>query len=345
MNKVCLVFNPLEWIMVRGISKYTAEIRDMLLADGATVYTLTMPSIFRHAPRTIQVLLFIIFQQLVLPLYALLKRPDVIFDAYNSYSLLAALRWRYVYVIHDFIPFSNKHWWIKPGSVYQRLLHKISPYLPRLELYYINEIVANEGCQLVKKYYSVIPNVVRPLRHCKKDDISALAVMEELRLKYPDRLIISTISGSGNNKDFNGLIKLLNSTDRRIVIIVFGFDGFESSLSSDSVYCIYPGVVSSDYIGTAISYSDLFVFHSLQEGFGRPVIEALMESSKVLAISHIPAVSLVTDQLRPLLHIYDGPGDFCDNFIVALNAEKPVIEVSELSKVEEVRIVNTILNG
>lgn len=331
--------------MVRGISKYTSEVRDMIQADGATVYTLIMPKLFGYAPHKIQVLLFILFQQIVLPIYAFLKRPDVIFDAYNSYSFLTALRWRYVYVIHDFIPFSYKRWWTKPGSVYQRFLHKLSPFFPKLELYYINETVAKVGYEIVKKYDGVIPNVVRPLRHNDKDDPNALAIMKEIQFTYPDRLIITTISGNGMNKDFNGLIKLLNKTGKKIVIIAFGFESFEISRSYDSVCCICPGVVSAEYIGTAISCSDLFVFHSLQEGFGRPVIEALLEGVKVLTVSHIPAVLAVANYLRPLLYLYDGPEDFLDNFTNALNAEIPVIEVGVLSKAEEVGVANTILYG
>lgn len=343
VSKVCLVFNPLERMMVRGISKYTSEVRDMILADGATVYTLIMPKICSYAPRSIQVLLFIVFQQIVLPIYAFLKRPDVIFDAYNSYSFLAALRWRYVYVIHDFIPFSNKRWWAKPGSVYQRILHKLSPYISKLELYYINETVANEGYKIVKKYDGLIPNVVKPLRHSNKDDQNALAFVDEMRHKYPGSIIITTISGNGKNKDFNGLINNLNKTGKKIVIIAFGFERFEISQSTDSVCCIRIGVVSAEYIGTAISCSDLFVFHSLQEGFGRPVIEALLEGTKVLTVSNIPAVLTVTNYLRPLLYLYDGPQDFSDNFFKALKSEVPIIEVGKLSKADEISIAAAIL--
>ena len=119
--------------MIRGISKYTIETREILLASGAKVHTLVMPSIISRAPRTLQILLFRVLQQVSLPIYAVFKRPDVIFDAYNSYSLIAALRWRYVCVIHDFIPFSNKRWWTKPGSIYQRILHRLSPFIPKLE--------------------------------------------------------------------------------------------------------------------------------------------------------------------------------------------------------------------
>lgn len=312
--------------MVRGISKYTSEISDLLLDEGVIVHTLTMPEFFNRVPRSVQVILFILYQQLVLPIYALLKRPDFIFDAYNSYSLLAALRWRYLYVIHDFIPFSNKYWWLKPGSVYQRVLHKLSPLIPGLELYYINEIVAKEGSKFVNKFDGVIPNVVKPLRNLAENDVSALALIKEIRMMYPGRHVITTISGNGKNKDFNGFINLLNSSGKKVVVVVFGFESTEDSLSSDSVFCIYPGFVAAEFIGTAISNSDIFIFHSLQEGFGRPIIEALMEGVKVLSVGHIPAIQSVQNHLRPLLHLYDGPSDFVEKFNFVLGAEIPDIK-------------------
>lgn len=343
MSRVCLIFNPLENIMIRGISKYTIETREILLASGAKVHTLVMPSIISRAPRTLQILLFMVFQQVILPIYAVFKRPDVIFDAYNSYSLLAALRWRYVCVIHDFIPFSNKRWWTKPGSIYQRILHRLSPFIPKLELYFINNTVADQGVEIVNKFDGIIPNLVKPLRNFDEVDSDALSLVEKIRFEYSDFLLVTTISGEGKNKDFGGLIKLLGCTKKRIVVVAFGFNGSKIAPLSEYVHVVCPGIVSSQYIGTTISCSDLFLFHSLQEGFGRPVIEALMEGAKVLSISDIPVVNEVPDRLRPLLYLYSGLEDFTNCFIEALRSNRPILEVDNISNQEEIQVAMKIL--
>lgn len=345
MSKVCVIFNPLEYIMIRGISKYTIETREVLVASGATVYTLVMPKCMGQMPRYTQVLLFIFYQQIVLPLYAAIKRPDVIFDAYNSYSILGALLWRYVYVIHDFIPFSNRFWWLKPGSVYQRVLHKISRLFPLLELCYINDIIAAEGLRLVPKFDGVIPNLVKPLRQAGSIDLEAHSLIQSLRSDHTGWLVVTTISGSGPNKDFDNLLKLLAGTLTKVILVAFGFESGKRVVNSEYLKVVFPGTVPSEYIGTMIAMSDLFVFHSLQEGFGRPVIEALLENAKVLSVGYIPAIQAVADLLWPLLHVYEGHGDFYVRFAAALQADRPYVSIDNLQGDEARHIVISILYG
>jgi hypothetical protein len=345
MNKVCVIFNPLELISFRGIPKYTIETREMLLAAGATVHTLKVPKFVGRSPRALQVVLFMFYQQLVLPVYAITKRPAVIFDAYNSYSVLGAFFWRYVYVIHDFIPFSNRRWWLRPGSIYQRFLHKVSRFFPRLELCYINEVVAMEGQGLVAKFDGLIPNVVRPLRKTKEDNPEAQSLVQDLREARPGWPIVTTISGGGSNKDFDGLLRLLAATRKQVVVVAFGLQQRERSMVPNSLDVVFPGVVTSEYIGTAIAKSDLFVFHSLQEGFGRPVIEALMEGVKVLSVSHVPVIRAVMEPLLPLLYLYDDINDFPVRFHEALLADNPGVVISGFEVDEERKIANRILNG
>lgn len=315
MKKI-IVFNPLKNISVRGISLYSTEYSNALSnCNSVEVKEFLLPKIFSKLPRIFLFFVFFFSQQFVLPVYAAKHKAVAIFDAYNSYSILGSLFFDYKCVIHDFIPFENKWWLLKPGSVYQFVLHNMMPFFKKINLFYISKDVAVLGEQRIHKKYAILPNIVTPLR----SSVNHVYDNPELKkiLECGFEIVISTISGSGKNKNFDGLIDLLNTCDMDINLIAFGLgECFEKQMGRVKVFS--PGFVSSNDIGLSISQSNLFVFHSLSEGFGRPIVEALYEKKVVLAADVCPAIRQIPFDACQNVVVYSH-SDFSIQFKKALN--------------------------
>lgn len=308
-----LVFNPLKSLMKRGIPVYSDEYASLLQDMGWEVQMLEMPTWFQGRSKITTILGYWIYQQLVLPIFMLKHRITYVFDAYNSYSILGALlARRYIYVVHDFIPFERRDWHCRPGSVYMRILHILAPLVGNnLCIAYIAPKIARQGLQYIKKPSVILPNIVEPFRYDMTDILEAdlLAFSEKARAE--SRILLSTISGSGANKDFNGLIEMLGNTGHSISLIAFGFpDRFERTACGGHVQIFSPGRRESNQIGMIIACSHLFVFHSLSEGYGRPLIEALMVGQKVLTSDVSPSIDFVTAKAFKNLRVYKDTVDF-----------------------------------
>jgi hypothetical protein len=170
----------------------------------------------------------------------------------------------------------------------------------------------------------IFPCIVDPL------DTSTSTFFEEnievdLMNKSSDYILITSISGSGWNKDFDGLINHLASLDRKFLLVAFGFG--EQSIRKIDVpmaigmsYVFTVGFVDEAAIASTILRSQLFVFHSLSEGFGRPILEALQLEKLVVTIE-APVVGLLSIEARQNLFIYRSKNEFKKAFIDAFNAK------------------------
>lgn len=322
--KKVLVFNPLKKIMIRGISVYTQEFESLFKQHGVKVVVYELPLWFGKLPKVLQVLGFMFSQQILLPLKALKEKPDMIFDAYNTYSVLAALKYNYIFVIHDFIPFKSKRWYFKPGAVYQKILHKNAKKFTKLRLCYINDRIQSDVDAIIDKSSSILPNIVLPLNDTKVSNAKIENFFNDC-CKRNGKFIV-TISGAGQNKDFQGLLTRLDKLDMPINLLAFGFPKqFQQNLNQVEIYS--PGVVDSAVIATFIASADLFIFHSCLEGFGRPIVEALGLKSKVLCSDVSPSLDYINENYMKNVFIYtlSDFNEFICQFHLAIAAPKEIL--------------------
>ncbi len=143
----------------------------------------------------------------------------------------------------------------------------------------LNPIVINKGSEDFSKiskeygivkdnYYFVLSSM---LKH--KNIITAIKVIEKIvkeELDLPKKLVIAGISESDENR----IITYIN----------------EHGLKD---YCILAGFVSNEVRNTLFENSYAFLFPSVFEGFGMPVVEGLMLGSRVITTkcTSIPEVS------------------------------------------------------
>lgn len=116
-----------------------------------------------------------------------------------------------------------------------------------------------------------------------------------------DKKILMYVGNLKPHKNLDRLLKafalLNNKEDYRLILVGKAFDNqidldkIEKELNISN-YIIHTGMVTQDELVDLYNLADLFVFPSLYEGFGLPIIEALSCGTNVIAsnVSSIPEV-------------------------------------------------------
>jgi hypothetical protein len=323
-----VIYNPLKDLTQRGISIYSKEITWLLNKAGIKTIVISLPVFFKLLPRPLILISSLFMQQLILPLVVLYlrffrKSNCTIIDAYNSYSIIGAFLTNYIYIIHDFIPFDNPRWFLKLEALYQRILFDCSPFIKKLRLFYISENVKNIGDNLIIKHSEILPNIVIPL-DCREFLKKEETELVDLFIKdASDEIILATVSGVSKNKDFETLLLYLSNLGIPIRLIAMGFSEKFNRTYNENLCILSPGIVEPKTIAYAINKSNFFIFHSIKEGFGRPVVEALQCNSKVMVPFGIPAVDSLTSEALKNCFFYKYEQDsFKKSFYKCLNSKK-----------------------
>jgi glycosyltransferase involved in cell wall biosynthesis len=305
-----VLFNPLRDTRVRGISRYASELARDLRARGHEVHELAFPRWFARLPRAVEVPLFVLAEQLWAPAVALRRRARLVIDPYNAYSLLGAALLPTVCVYHDFIAIETRRWALRPSALYQRALHLAARGLPRLRVCCISAPVLRAARRYVPgKEPALLPNVVSRLADDGAPGGPGDALVEECRRRSAEgALTVSTISGEGWNKEFGALTRALAALPRPAHLVAFGFrEGGEGGPGADGARLSVRrvGPVPGAVIARVLGATDAFVFHSVAEGYGRPVVEALLEG-KVAITARVPALETLSEEALENVIVYDS---------------------------------------
>lgn len=347
-----VIFNPFKYIQLRGIPKYTSELAEALVNDGHQVIEVTWPVRMAHCPRFIIAPLFICHQQLVFPFYGMFLRPDLVIESYNSYSIIIALMFHVVCVYHDFVPFFSPRWFLKPSALYQRLLHKIIFLMPKIQIFCVSPRIVNEVKKFIKYNgkINILPNAIKPLGSVPGEfDGSGELISECEHFKSLGFIILTTISGEGSNKNISGLIDALRALELNVFLIAFGFsEASKNELKytgvNESILIVkVVGPVTGLTMSRVIRFGDLFIFHSLSEGFGRPVAEALLEGNIVIT-DDIPAVQMLSAGALKNVIVCNVTTDLLPSMNLALKSKfEPFDELLEVPLKQVIHIVEEIL--
>jgi glycosyltransferase involved in cell wall biosynthesis len=317
MKPRILVFNGLKILQPRGISRFTGELVKLLEERSLDVLEIVIPRWIYRGPRAWKIAVLILYQQVVMPVRALRYRPALVIDPYNGYSIATSLAVPTLAVFHDFIPFQRKYWAFRPGTVYQRFLHKLAGSMPLLRVAFISQEVASEALAYMRMDRTyLLPNVIQALPFADKAAWGAARQREDICLaRARGDVVVSTISGDGAHKDFDGLVRMLCRLNRSLTVVAFGF-GQETATASCTtaggqavVTVVKCGPSDAAVIGSSIAESDLFVFHSLQEGFGRPICEAL-GCGKPVVSAVVPALASLSESAKRAVFSYATADQF-----------------------------------
>jgi len=322
---IITLFNGLSGLQVRGISKVADELAKHIRKDGHVVHEVKIPRLLYFKSSIASGLILIFYQQIVCPLVVLKTRSELVIDPYNGYSVLASLFVRTKYFIHDFTPFKRKYWFFRPGTIYQLILFKLDSIFSLAEMYHDAIEIETPWFLARSALPKFFPCIVEPL-NTSKSDFFQKNIQSTLDQAIKDCLFITTISGTGWNKDFDGLVKRLNSLAKPFLLVAFGFgdQGIKREVinmpDGSTSYVFTVGFVDEATIASVIKLSHIFVFHSISEGFGRPILEAL-QLKKLVVTVHAPVVGMLSAEAMENLFIYCTQIEFNLAFNMALESE------------------------
>lgn len=228
-----------------------------------------------------------IFEQLIIPILVFKYKPDICWFPSNTFPLFKATKAKFIVTIHDLI-FFNKN--LYPKNIYQKIGQLYRSFNLNCGIKNIDVITSVSFSSLKDIYdYFKIDEFPKPTQVLYNSiDYKATtddSILDELHIR--DKKYIYSISGTTPNKNLPFLIKSFrffscNYPDYTLVIT-----GASSEIINSEDTIKYTSFISEDKKRSLIKNSSLFVFASLEEGFGIPLIEGMSLTNRILA-SNIP---------------------------------------------------------
>ena len=231
------------------------------------------------------------FDQIILPYLIIKYNPDVCWFPSNTFPIIRIKKARYIATIHDLIFFMDE---FKIQSLYQ----KIGRFYRKLNILIgINNLqkITSVSKSTLKDIYSRF-NIKKKL-----DDKDVLHnslpvviggddnVFKKLNLSASD-IYLYSIVGIGQHKNLDFLIESFNRMleyKPNYKLVISG--AFQYKYKYKDIYnnIIFTPFISEKEKTSLLRSAKLFIFPSLVEGFGIPLLEGLFYNSKVL-VSDIP---------------------------------------------------------
>lgn len=283
----------------RGIAAYVRDL-EAIAAPLADTVTLRAPAWVRRRPQAVQNLLMVLHEQLIVPVHALLRRPDLIVFPYNSCSVLLSLSPRTVCVIHDLIPYRRRD----RGSA--------------LAFAYV-ACTARWHARLGRRFVAVSAFTARTLRALPRfagspiitipNCFSATPAARDAASMSAPRRRVTLISGVGPNKDFAGALALMAvaATDERLAEVAFDVVGFgpehpratalvdaarERGLRLPAI-TVHPLLPRAE-LDALLAVNGATWAHTRAEGFGRVVVEG-RQVGRPVVMSRLPVFRTLAD--------------------------------------------------
>lgn len=308
-----LILNFFAGILHRGIPLYVNNLCVALQGAGVQPTQVRCPRVFRRLPRPVLDLLYVLTEQLLMPILGI--GFDRTVYPYNSVSVLGAFSGRSALIVHDFI--RNRRQDRRVSARYIRMTQRIFS-LMRGDIIYISrstEKIARRARCFPRSKTFFFPN----------------AYYGFLALRSPGQSArgnhILLCSGWGLNKDLSGALGLYlySGTYTRRPLQILGLSGRWDIV--DSFCAQHPEVV--DCITVLPRISDREVVHAYEaaawvwvhsrsEGYGRSIAEARFCASRVVASNIGP----FREQQDEFVFLYAGLAEF-NAAVAACEASSP----------------------
>lgn len=254
-----------------------------------------------------------IFEQLIIPYLIWKYKPQVCWFPSNTFPLLMNSNVKYIATIHDLI-FLIKN--MKVESIYQ----KIGKYYRALNIFLgvskldkitsVSSTVIDEIYKRFKIKKAINENQV--LYNAQSFDFNEdKHIFTKLNLQLNEKYIY-TIAGTAPHKNLDLMIKAFerfhqHNLDYKLVIS----GASKSKHSGQNSNVIFTPFISEEEKTSLIRNAQLFVFPSIVEGFGIPLIEGLYYNQNVL-VSDIPIFKEIGKEYVSYFDPYDK--DFLINY-------------------------------
>ena len=311
MKKV-LLFNFYKGILYRGIPIYSSNLITALEKKQCVVNEWSCPKFAHKLPRAIIDILFVLCEQIIIPILCIIGRYDKVIYPYNSCSLISALSKKSLLIIHDFIPNKRIKKRLSPAALYIVLTQRFHVLLKR-DVAFVSATTKRIGVN------------IKWLKHCNiflfPNSFYQLEnkLTQNHEIKDNDVTYAVLISGNGANKEFAHAMQLWKTCaycDSHILRVI-GLGSHREwalnilkELQINNVQVL--PVLTDEELLFQLKNASLVWAHSTHEGFGRPVIEGRICGKSVLASN----ISAFREHRDESVFLYDN-NSFCDKYHLA----------------------------
>lgn len=317
-----LIFNFFDGILVRGIPLYVQNLRVALEQEGVSCSEMVCPASLRRLPRPLLNVLFVVWEQLLAPIYGL--RCDRVIHPYNSASILNSITGKSLLVVHDFI-FNSK----RNKTLVARYVRTTQRIHARLggDVAYVSrstERIGKTVNSFRRSQTYLFPNSFFRFMRTQQKSCG------------PKRDYVLLCTGWGTNKDLPGALALYCESGlwRKRDIRTLGLAGHTEVV--DAFRAAHPDVAKHITVLPRLRDADVaeeyssaaWVWvHSAKEGYGRSIAEAKLCGCRVVASDIAP----FREQRDEGVFLYAGLQRFleaCENCEVS-KQEYPIREPME----------------
>ena len=253
------------------------------------------------------------YEQYYLPRQAKKDGVVLLWCPYNTFPLYLSSSIKLYVTVHDLI-FMGK---LRPKGIYQLLGKYYRCFNLRMGIRRIDELftVSDYSAHLLSRYFHrkayVTPNHVK-LEDVAYDEQEERKVLEKFGVR--EKQYYYTITGDAPSKNIFVLKKVMTDLDDN-VFVVTGIR--QESWKACPAHVRVTGFVTEKEKNVLLKNAKAFLFLSLEEGFGIPLLEAMRFDCKILAsdCSVIPeivggggyCVKPVEEEIRRAIKSFDVP--------------------------------------
>jgi glycosyltransferase involved in cell wall biosynthesis len=226
-----------------------------------------------------------LFEQLILPLLIKKYKVDSCWFPSNTFPIYKVNNVKYIATIHDIIFLDDK---IVPKNIYQKVgkYYRAFNILKGIKKLDVITSVSFSALKEIYNYFNIQDNILdkQVLYNSINLDFSFdNSILEKLNLK--DKKYIYTISGNAFHKNLSFLLQSFNKFNKiytEYCLVITGVpESYHNQYNTKNV--IFTNYISNNEKYSLIKNADFFVFASLKEGFGIPLVEAMSLNSNILA--------------------------------------------------------------
>lgn len=283
----------------RGMARYCREIvKELFLLDNENEYYLltnnipvdfVVPENFHFYQLKINN--FILSEQISIPSALKSINPDVLWCPYNTFPIFLTKKIKLVVTIHDLIflnkPSDKESIYKKIGRLYRRTI--LNYFSRHITSYFTVSRYSN--LEIQRKLKLKTDGIITP--NCLSKDFIGLA--QKYRTDKKSNYFF-TVSGDSPSKNLLFLINIFNSFLPEETLFIAGVGQNSKLLKFQNDNIKFLEKITDEELINYYSKCKAFIFPSLQEGFGIPIIEALCCHAKVLASNRTCLPEILEDQ-------------------------------------------------
>lgn len=289
MNKQNIIIEDgLNLYQKTGQGQYTQNIYDILIDMGYQVEMKRKPFMEKIKNSTVKRILYILWINFVFPISTMFKNADIIIFTNTLTPFYKIPNKKYYPVLHDLWAYKSPETVTFIQSLYTRIViasikntyEKIITVSETIK----QEIVdffncSEEDVNVVYNYFSFGEKPV--LDYSKEEQLKILSKYNIESKKY-----ILSVATLNKRKNIPMLIDAYSQLDSDIKLVLVGKASSES-FNCNNQNIIFTGYLSDDELKVLYKHAFLYVFPSVYEGFGIPIIDAQAFGIPVIC-SNIP---------------------------------------------------------